>query len=232
MHHEHDGMRLWIAPDERIAGGAIEPGSDVNLTVGVEPADASNRVQVQYRVNGGPAATIAAGPVRHVGNAQHFKAQLPCAALCDGDTVEYSAVCQCAGRQVPSPAEAEEYASSFRVVSAGVTDGTASTSTYANRMNLSSTMSKPLNTWHQTVAREVNQLKPTHLSLFVLQRKSGHPIARMPFYAEIGVVSYVPLPIPECRLKEAIDDGIKDIRTLHNPKLVSSSRGRRESVRH
>src|SRR5690349_17691879 len=110
MHYEQQGMRLWIEPDERLASGAIESNSDLNLTVGVEPADASNRVQVRYRVNGGPVVAIAAEPVRHVGNAQYFKAQLPCAALHNGDTVEYSAVCQCAGRQVPSAVEAEQFA--------------------------------------------------------------------------------------------------------------------------
>src|SRR6476620_1929091 len=99
MHHEHQGMRLWVEPNERLANGAIEPGSDVNLTVGVEPADASNRVQVRYRVNDGPATAIAAEPLKHVGNAQYFKAQLPCAALREGDTVEYAVMCQCAGRR-------------------------------------------------------------------------------------------------------------------------------------
>ena len=45
MHYEHQGMRLWVEPDKRLASGAIEPGSDVNLTLGVEQADASNRVR-------------------------------------------------------------------------------------------------------------------------------------------------------------------------------------------
>ena len=94
----------------------IEPGSDVTLTIGVEPADASNRVQIRYRVNGGPAAEIAAEPVRHVGNAQYFVAQLPWAAFRDGDTMEYSAGCQCAGQRVSSAVGAEEFAASFRVI--------------------------------------------------------------------------------------------------------------------
>ena len=211
MHHEHQGMRLWVEPDDRLANGAIEPGSDVNLTVGVEPADASNKVQVSYRVNGGAATAIAAEPVRHVGNAQYFEAQLPCATLRDGDTVEYSAVCQCAGRQVPSAVEAKEFTSSFRVMSAGVTGSNASTSTYAKRMNLTSTASSQLNTQRQTVVRNTNQLRPTHLSLFVLERNSGHPIARMPFYAEVGVTSFPPPQEPECKLNAVIEFSLKEL---------------------
>jgi hypothetical protein len=109
MQYEHEGMRLWIEPQGNLSSDGLPPGSDANLTVGVEPADASNRVQLQYRVNGGPTIAIPAEPVRHVGNTQYFKAQLPCSALRAGDTVEYTAVCQCAGRQVPSPPDAERW---------------------------------------------------------------------------------------------------------------------------
>jgi hypothetical protein len=209
MHHEHQGMRLWIAPNEHLAGGTIEPGSDVNLTVGVEPADASNRVQIRYRVNGGPARAIAAEPIRHTGNAQYFRAQLPCAALCDGDTVEYAAVCQCAGRQVPSTDEVERFTSSIRIMSAAGRDNPGSTLISARGMELTPAVASRLDTRHQTIVHGTDRLKPTHLSLFVLERNTGHPIARMPFYAEVGVTSVLPPPKPECRLEGVIRIGIE-----------------------
>jgi hypothetical protein len=53
-------------------------------------------------------------------------------------------------------------------------------------------------------------LKPNHLSRFVLERNSGHPIARMPFYADVGVTSFSPLPKPECKLKGAILIGLRE----------------------
>lgn len=54
---------------------------------------------------------------------------------------------------------------------------------------------------------------PTHLSVFALAKSTGHPIARMPFYAEVGVVSFSALPQPKCNLQEAIGIGIKDFIT-------------------
>lgn len=203
MHHEHQGMRLWVEPDQRLASGVIEPGSDVNLTFGVEPADASNKVQVRYRVNGGPEATVPAEPYRHVGNAQYFKAQLPCAALCEGDTVEYSAVCQCAGRQVPSAPGAERFTSSFRVMGAAAKDVQVPALSYTRGMKSAPATSSNV-TRSRADVRSTDLLEPTHLSLFVVERNSGRPVARMPFYAEVGVTSVVPPPQPECKLKEVI----------------------------
>jgi hypothetical protein len=204
QYDEHQGMRLWVEPNDHLASGVVKPGLDVNLKIGVEPADASNKVLVKYRVNGGPAAAIAAEPVRHVGNTQYYNAQLPCATLCEGDTVEYSAACQCAGRQVPSAGKAEEFAFSFRVLSANTPDGNPSNSTYTRLVNPTATTSSTTNAHYQTTVSGMNRLKPTHLSLFALTRNSGHPIARMPFYAEVGVSSFVPIPKSECKLKELI----------------------------
>ena len=222
MPHEHEGMKLWVEPDKHLASGTMEQGSDVHLTVGVEPADASNRVQVRYRVNGGPSTAIDAEPLRHVGRAQFFKARLPSATLRDGDTLEYGAVCQCAGRQVPSTHEVEQFSSSLRVMNGKLVGGesppvgTLSLSVGARPKtgltearvvngklveaqpaisNTRSAESAPVKTMSasvggrtNTVSGNANQLKPTHLSLFVLVRSSGHPIARMPFYAEVGVI--------------------------------------------
>jgi hypothetical protein len=221
MPYEHDGMRLWVEPDQRLASGAIELGSDVNLTIGVEPADASNRVQVIYRVNGGPATAIAAEPVRHVGNMQYFKAQLPCAALCSGDTVDYSAVCQCAGRQVPSAPEAERFASSFKVMNAAVTDAQATALSYPRDIEFAPATS-PFLTRGQAAVRSANLLKQTHLSLFVLERNSGRPIARMPFYAEVGVNSVLLPPKPECKLEGVIRIALQGIMRSASHGMTSS----------
>jgi len=216
MHYEHQGMRLWVEPDERLASGAIEPGSDVNLTLGVEPADASNRVQVRYRVNGGAAAAIGAEPVRHVGNAQYFTAQLPCATLCDGDTVEYSAVCQCAGRQVPSLEEAEGSTSSFRVMSAAANDNQPQGQVLTAHVGGAANDNQPqgqvltayVGTKQQPIQNSSKRKMPTHLSLFALAKTTGHPIAQMPFYAEVGVVSVLPRPKCSSDLRERIEEGI------------------------
>jgi len=51
---------------------------------------------------------------------------------------------------------------------------------------------------------------PTHLSVFALAKSTGHPIARMPFYAEVGVVSVSALPQPKCNLQEAIRIGSEE----------------------
>lgn len=206
MHFEHQGMRLWLEPNQRLADGKLEPGLNADISIGVEPADASNQVKVKYRINDGPAAIISAEHVNHIGNTQHFKAQLPCAALSEGDKVEYTAMCQCAGRQVPSPMEADQLTSSFRIMSASATDGLASTASFIKP--LKATVVEPRNgssdgEWRQPVPKK-NKLKPTHLSLFVLDKKTGHPVARMPFYAEVGVGKYVPLPKPECKLNKEI----------------------------
>jgi hypothetical protein len=96
--------------------------------MGVEPVDASNAVAVRYRVNQGPAVTLAASHLPLVGGsrAQYFRATLP--ALQAGDRVEYMPICHCAGRQVPSPVDAQQFGASFRVVEAGAAVTTKSAS--------------------------------------------------------------------------------------------------------
>jgi hypothetical protein len=116
MRYDWEGMSLWFEPNEIASDQTILAGTEVTITVGVEPADASNRVEVHYRVNGGPTAIAAADPVRHTRKAQYFRARLP--ALRAGDIVEYLPICRCAGRQVPSPDQARQFASSFRVTDA------------------------------------------------------------------------------------------------------------------
>ncbi|WP_146162708.1 hypothetical protein [Nitrosomonas nitrosa] len=216
-------MRLWVEPNEHLARGTIEPGSDVNLMIGVEPADASNQVQLSYRVNGGHVTNIAAEPVRHVGDTQYFKACLPCSTLRDGDLVEYSAVCQCAGRQVPSAHEAEQFASSFRVMSTSAMGAQAPSSNDRENVKSISVASSSGDPRIHTAISGTYKLKQTHLSLFAVDQKTGHPIARIPFYAEVGVVAYVPSPKLECKLKETIKDSYKKFlyRSSSNPERYS-----------
>ena len=118
MRSEHEGMALWFEFGADAPSKAVPVGTDVRITVGVEPADASNRVEVRYRVNQGVVEKVAAAPVRHVGNVQYFRACLPASALHAGDRVEYLAVCHCVTRQVPSQQDAEQFVASFSVVGA------------------------------------------------------------------------------------------------------------------
>ena len=121
MRYDWEGMSLWFEPAESASDQTIPAGAEATITVAVAPADASNRVEVRYRVNGGPSAILAADPVRHVRDSQYFRVRLPTTAFRPGDIVEYTALCRCAGRQVPSPEEAEHFALSLRVVDDGAT---------------------------------------------------------------------------------------------------------------
>jgi Tc toxin complex TcA C-terminal TcB-binding domain/Neuraminidase-like domain/Salmonella virulence plasmid 28.1kDa A protein len=121
MRIEHEGISLWYGtPDAPAPQDVISAGQNVTVTVGVYPADASNVVEIHYRVNQGAVGTV---PARYLQNGRdlrshYFKASLP--ILNPGDTVDYAPVCRCAGRQVPSEAAIQEFTSSFRVVAAGV----------------------------------------------------------------------------------------------------------------
>jgi hypothetical protein len=117
MRFEHEGMALsYDTPDAPGPGEAVQAGTEVTLTVGVQPIDASNKVEVLYRMDHGPTEVVAAKWLFNDTSrkTQYFRASLP--AFRAGNTVEYTAICRCAGRQVPSPEEAQQFASSFRVV--------------------------------------------------------------------------------------------------------------------
>jgi hypothetical protein len=117
MRFEHEGISLWYGtPDAPAPEGVIEIGSDIAITIGVHPTDASNKVDLLYCINQGPIETVAAKWLMHdlSSNAQYFRVSFP--ALRAGDTVEYTVICRCAGRQVPSPNDAEDFTSSFRVI--------------------------------------------------------------------------------------------------------------------
>ena len=128
MRFEYEGKALWYAtPDAPAPDGAVQAGTEITITVGVSPVDASNQVELLYRVNRGPLQMVAAKWLLNdlSGKSQYFGAHL--ATFRAGDIVEYIPICHCAGRQVPSREEAQQFASSFRVTeaSANVAPGLA-----------------------------------------------------------------------------------------------------------
>lgn len=116
MQFENEGIFLWYETSDAPAPGESVPeGTEVTIEIGVQPADASNIVEVRYRVNQGSPKTVVAKslPNEPFSQAQYFRATLP--ALQAGDRVEYTTICRCAGRQVPAPKEAEQWAAEFTV---------------------------------------------------------------------------------------------------------------------
>ena len=117
MRFDHDGMSLCFEPDAPAAGSTIPTSARVIITVGVQPADASNLVQLHYRVNHGQTQKLATRWIPRAGNAEYFRAELP--QFLVGDLVEYTVVCTCGRRQVPSPEQVGQFAASFHVVGPG-----------------------------------------------------------------------------------------------------------------
>src|SRR5437773_6293277 len=119
MRFDNQGIAIWYGTSDAPAPDRIVPPGEslasLSITIGVTPPDASNTVQVRYRVNGGTPSTVLATFLRADGarRAQYFRVWLP--QLHPGDQVEYTATCQCVGRQVPAPAQAAGYLSSFKI---------------------------------------------------------------------------------------------------------------------
>jgi hypothetical protein len=122
MRYEQSGVSIWYAtpdapaPEGDVLASRSGRATGITVTVGVQPIATRNTVEVRYRVNGGgelrSRALLARTDVRT--NAQYFVASLPEFRV--GDTVEYGAVCNCAGRQTPGPELAGKLGSSFRVM--------------------------------------------------------------------------------------------------------------------
>lgn len=116
MRYEHEGRSLWFAmADAPAPAGEIETADRVEVTVAVQPADASNRIEIRYKVNDErikivPAAWVRNEPGKRI---QFFRGEI--AGLNPGDTVRYVPVCHCAGRSFPSGAEIERLDGSFRI---------------------------------------------------------------------------------------------------------------------
>lgn len=116
MRLEHDGIELWYGTEDAPAPSEIvSTANRIAITIGVHPADTGNRVEVQYRVNGGVLRSIEAKWFKSDTGAkrQYFSAEFP--TFKDGDKVEYGAICRNASRQVPSPKESKKLPSSFAV---------------------------------------------------------------------------------------------------------------------
>src|SRR6266704_3716140 len=93
MRSQHDGMSLWYgAPDAPAPEGDIQPGTDLTITIGVQPIDASNRVELLYRLNHGSLQTVEARWLRNdlSQHVQYFRTSFPVFRI--GDMVEYAVV--------------------------------------------------------------------------------------------------------------------------------------------
>src|SRR5437868_1603574 len=110
-------MSLWYGtPDAPAPKETVQAGTEISITFGVEPMDASNVIELLYRINQGPTERVAVKWLRNDSfrKTQYFRTRFP--GLRAGDTVEYVALCRRAGRQmVPSPEATENFASAFRV---------------------------------------------------------------------------------------------------------------------
>lgn len=121
MRFEYEGTSLWYGTaDAPAPEGPVQAGTELTMTVGVQPWNAGNNVEVLYRMNQGLTEHIAAKWSRNdsLKKSQYFRAHFPTFRV--GDTVEYIAVCRRAGRQVvPPSAQTEHFASSFHMIDAG-----------------------------------------------------------------------------------------------------------------
>jgi Domain of unknown function (DUF4214) len=121
MRFEYEGMSLWYGTaDAPAPEGPVGVGTELTITVGVQPWNAGNNVEVLYRMNQGSTEHMAARWLRNDSQkkSHYFRAHFPTFRV--GDTVEYLAVCRRAGRQVvPPPAHTERFASSFSMIGRG-----------------------------------------------------------------------------------------------------------------
>jgi hypothetical protein len=118
MHLEHQDLTLWYGTSDAPAPeGSVLVGTKIAITVGIKPVDITNKIELLYKVNEGVAEKIVAEWLRHdiVEQAQYFIAYFPTFNV--GDIVQYTVIGRLAGRQVPSPEEASQFKSSFRVIS-------------------------------------------------------------------------------------------------------------------
>ena len=128
MRFEYEGMSLWYGTaDAQAPEGTVGTGAGLTITVGVQPWNAGNHVEVLYRINHGPTEHITAKWLRNDSHkkSQYFRASFP--PFRAGDTVEYLAVCRRAGRQViPPAAQPERFPSAFSVTGRGAENAKAS----------------------------------------------------------------------------------------------------------
>jgi hypothetical protein len=103
LEHSGDGLTLWYGTDDTPAPfGHVQCGSPVSLTVGVRPANLTNSVDVEYRVNGGPKRLLFSRLLKGESAAgQLFRAVFP--YLPPGSTVEYAPILRSLGRRIGWP---------------------------------------------------------------------------------------------------------------------------------
>jgi hypothetical protein len=119
------GKSVWYgtpdapAPVGTVTAGPTHAAAGVTVTVGVQPLNASYRVELHYRVNGGAPAKIPAVLFRTDVRAgsQYFTARLP--NLRAGDKVEYGVLCTLGTLQFPQPGPPHVLPTSFHVVGQG-----------------------------------------------------------------------------------------------------------------
>jgi hypothetical protein len=113
----NDGLSLWYGTPDAPAPGddGIVPRRGASLVVGVHPANPTNAVRVQLRVDGGITQTAPGRELRtdHDRQSQYYMVAFP--AFPSGDLVEYSVIASCGGRQVPPPHIASRFPSKFRL---------------------------------------------------------------------------------------------------------------------
>jgi hypothetical protein len=113
----NDGLSLWYGtPDAPAPGdGGVVRRAGASLVVGARPANPTNSVLVQYRVDGGRVQSIPGREVRtdFARDVQYFAAAFP--PFITGEVVEFSVTLSCAGRQVPAAQLADRFPSKFRL---------------------------------------------------------------------------------------------------------------------
>ena len=124
MRFDQAGKSVWYGtPDAPAPAGVVSAvtghgAAGVTVTIGVQPLNASYRVELHYRVNGGAPAKIPAVLFRTDvrAGAQYFTARLP--SLRVGDKVDYGVVCALGTLLFPHPSPPHVFPSSFHVVDA------------------------------------------------------------------------------------------------------------------
>ena len=80
MEFESDGILIWYGTSDAPApDSSVLEGTEAKIIIGVRPTDASNFVEVRYRVNQGTTESVVAKYLRNdpVSQAQYFRAYLP-----------------------------------------------------------------------------------------------------------------------------------------------------------
>jgi hypothetical protein len=136
----NDGLSLWYGtPDAPAPGdGGVVRRTGASLVIGARPANPTNSVLVQYRVDGGRVQSIPGREMRtdFDRQVQYFAVAFP--PFITGDVVEFSVTMSCAGRQVPAPQLADRFPSKFRLAPKEASTNDASTKPAVQRSGTAS----------------------------------------------------------------------------------------------